>query len=159
MEDYRKADPSYVGFVPKTAAEAIDLFCRYRKLGVQPSQWPETFVHVCRDLPDPELDRFQEWLICPQGPATGPTYVPCPEIEAERKQLLQEAEARDRMADIDEDDEKLDEEMPPVPPLVRQRSEDCSTFGATGQIRAELDPDLRVGVADCSLEDGADTGE
>ena len=55
---------------------------------------------------------------------------------------MQEAEARDRMADIDEDDEKLDEEMPPVPPLVRQRSEE-----------------LRVGVADCSLEDGADTGE
>ena len=139
--DFRKADPSYLGFVPTTAAEAIDLFCRHRKMGVPPSQWPETFVHVCRELPEPEIDRFQEWLICPQGPATGPTFVPCPEIEAERKQLLKEAEARDRM-DIEED-EKIDEEMPPLPPLVRQQSDDV----------------LRVGVANCTLEDGADTGE
>ena len=109
--DFRKADPSYVGFVPKTAAEAIDLFCRYRKLGVSPNQWPETFVQVCRELPEAEIDRFQEWLICPQGPATGQTFAPCPEIEAERKQLLKEAEARDRMMDIDEEDEKDDEKV------------------------------------------------
>ena len=66
--DYRKADPNYVGFVPTTAAEAIDLFCRFRRLGTPPTQWPETFVHVSRALPDEEIDRFQEWLVCPQGP-------------------------------------------------------------------------------------------
>ena len=129
--DFRKADPSYVGFVPTTAAEAIDLFCRYRKLGVSPNQWPETFVHVCRELPAAEIDRFQEWLICPQGPATGQTFVPCPEIEAERKQLLKEAEARDRMMDIDEEDEKDDEKV----------------------------ETLSASVADCTLEHGADTGK
>ena len=104
--DFRKADPNYVGFVPKTAHEAIDLFCRYRRVGVLPSQWPETFVHVSRALPGEELDQFGEWLICPQGPATGQTYEPCPEIEAERKQLLKEAQSRDRMDVVDEDDEK-----------------------------------------------------
>ena len=128
--DFRKADPSYVGFVPTTAAEAIDLFCRYRKLGVSPNQWPETFVHVCRELPAAEIDRFQEGLICPQGPATGQTFVPCPEVEAERKQLLKEAEARDRMMDIDEE-EKDDEKM----------------------------ETLSASVADCTLEHGADTGK
>ena len=128
--DFRKADPSYVGFVPKTAAEAIDLFCRYRKLGVSPNQWPETFVHVCRELPEPEIDRFQEWLICPQGPATGQTFVPCPEVEAERLKLLKEAEARDRLMDIDEE-EKDDEKV----------------------------ETLSASVADCTLEHGADTGK
>ena len=128
--DFRKADPNYVGFVPTTAAEAIDLFCRYRKLGVSPNQWPETFVHVCRELPESEIDRFQEWLICPQGPATGQTFVPCPEVEAERKQLLKEAEARDRLMDIDEE-EKDDEKM----------------------------ETLSASVADCTLEHGADTGK
>ena len=128
--DFRKADPSYVGFVPTTAAEAIDLFCRYRKLGVSPNQWPETFVHVCRELPAAEIDRFQEWLICPQGPATGQTFVPCPDVEAERKQLLKEAEARDRLMDIDEE-EKDDEKM----------------------------ETLSASVADCTLEHGADTGK
>ena len=106
MSDFRKSDPSYVGFVPETAAEAIDLFCRYRRLGVPPSQWPETFVHVSRALPEEEIDRFHEWLVCPQGPATGPTYEPCPEIEAERKQLVKEAESRDRMDVVEEKDEK-----------------------------------------------------
>ena len=128
--DFRKADPSYVGFVPQTAAEAIDLFCRYRKLGVSPNQWPETFVHVCRELPEAEIDRFQEWLICPQGPASGQTFEPCPEVEAERKQLLKEAEDRDRMMDIDEE-EKDDEKV----------------------------ETLSASVADCTLEHGADTGK
>ena len=95
MEDYRKSDPEYTAFVPRTASEAIDLFTRYRKLGVPPSQWPETFCHVSRALPDPELDRFHEWLVCPQGSRAGPTYVPCPEIEKVRVQLAAEADARD----------------------------------------------------------------
>ena len=132
MSDFRKSDPSYVGFVPETAAEAIDLFCRYRRLGVPPSQWPETFVHVSRALPEEEIDQFHEWLICPQGPATGPTYEPCPEIEAERKQLVKEAESRDRMdLVVEEDDEKVKES------------------GA----------DLTASLADCSLERGADAGK
>ena len=104
MEDYRKADPNYTGFVPKTAAEAIDLFTRYRKLGVPPSQWPETFCLVAQALPEIELDDFRDWLINPQGVQTaGPLYEPCPETEAERVQLAAEADARD--------DEKLPEKL------------------------------------------------
>ena len=118
MEDFRKADPSYVGFVPKTAAEAIDLFCRYRRLGVRPQYYPETFVHVTRGLNDEEGTRFEEWLVCPQGQPVGPTYEPCPETEAERKVLLEEAEARDRQDAAAEDDEKL----PDMPRLQRQAS-------------------------------------
>ena len=97
MEDYRKSDPNYTAFVPKTAAEAIDLFTRHRRLGVPVSLWPETFVHVARNLDDAELDRFQEWLVNPQGPRTtaGPLYEPCPEVEAERIELAEEADARD----------------------------------------------------------------
>ena len=97
MEDYRKADPNYTGFVPKTAAEAIDLFSRHRRRGVPVALWPETFIHVARALNDAELDRFQEWLVNPQGPRTtaGPLYEPCPETEAERIQLAAEADARD----------------------------------------------------------------
>ena len=89
MEDYRKSDPDYTAFVPTSASEAIDLFTRYKRIGVPPSQWPETFCHVSRALPDSELDRFHEWLVCPQGcrATTGPTYAPCPEVEAERAQL------------------------------------------------------------------------
>ena len=97
MEDYRKSDPNYTAFVPKTAAEAIDLFTRHRRLGVPVSLWPETFCHVARALNDEELDLFQEGLVNPQGPRTtaGPLYEPCPEVEAERIKLAAEADARD----------------------------------------------------------------
>ena len=97
MEDYRKADPNYTSFVPKPASEAIDLFTRHRRLGVPVVLWPETFCHVARGLEDAELDRFQEWLVNPQGPRStaGPLYEPCPEIEAERELLAEEADARD----------------------------------------------------------------
>jgi len=33
MEDFRRADPTYINFVPKTAADAIDLFWRMKRLG------------------------------------------------------------------------------------------------------------------------------
>ena len=97
MEDYRKADPNYTAFVPKTAAEAIDLFTRHRRLGVPVTMWPETFCHVSRALNDTELDRFQEWLINPQGPQTtaGRLYEPCERTEAERRCLAAEADERD----------------------------------------------------------------
>ena len=82
MEDFRKSDPNYVGFVPRTASEAIDLFNRHRKLGVPVSQWPETFVLVSKALPEEELDRFREWLVNPQGVhMVGLEYSPNPEIE------------------------------------------------------------------------------
>ena len=97
MEDYRKADPNYTEFIPRTASEAIDLFTRHRRRGVPVALWPETFIHVARALNDAELDRFQEWLVNPQGPRTtaGPLYEPCPEIETERAELAAEADARD----------------------------------------------------------------
>ena len=96
MEDYRLADPRYVGFVPKTAAQAIDLFCRYKRLGVRPNQFPETFCRVSRSLPDSELEKFEAWLIQPQGPSERtPVYEASPEIERERKLLLEQAMARD----------------------------------------------------------------
>jgi len=121
MENYRKADPNYVGFVPKTASEAIDLFTRHRNLGVPPSQWPETFCLVSRALPDGELDLFQEWLISPQGSTGGQTYEPCPEIEAERLRLVAEADARD------EDDEKL-----PLPEAICKGLEKHLKIGPDG---------------------------
>ena len=49
--DFRKADPSYVNFVPKTCVEAIDLFRRHRTLGMA--------TELCaKQLPDKELDMF-----------------------------------------------------------------------------------------------------
>ena len=96
MEDYRKADPKYFGFVPTTAAEAIDLFFRLKRNGMHCEHHPEAFVWCARALPNEEGAKFEDWLIAPQGiSATAPLYQVDPAIEAERKRLEKEADARD----------------------------------------------------------------
>ena len=65
--DYRLADPRYVGFVPKTASEAIVKFRRLQDTGISPFQYPETFCDCAKALNNEELCKFEEWLVCPQG--------------------------------------------------------------------------------------------
>ena len=95
--DFRKADPTYVNFRPTSVEEAINKFHRQKGLGVPPHLWPEVFVDCAANLPLAELQKFQEWLVNPQGPRStaGPLYEPCPETEAERIKLAEEADARD----------------------------------------------------------------
>ena len=104
--DFRKADPSYVNFVPKTCVEAIDLFTRHKKLGLQSDLYPECFVHCARSLPDEELDMFHRYIISPGGDITKggekPTLID-EALEKERLLLLKEAEKRD-MPNITEED-------------------------------------------------------
>ena len=68
--DFRRADPTYVNFVPLTCVEAIDLFNRHRNLGMTSDIYPECFVHCARQLPDKELDLFHRFIINPDGDIT-----------------------------------------------------------------------------------------
>ena len=95
MSDFRKADPKFVNFKPTTCAEAIDLFVRHRNLGLKPDMYPECLVHCSQALPDPELDKFYRWIVCPTGDIAkggeGPTLVD-QQLEEERLTILKEAE-------------------------------------------------------------------
>ena len=96
MDDFRKADPTYVGFVPRTAAEAIDLFHRLIHNGLNPENYPEAFVHVTRELNDKEGAKFESYIIAPQGvSANADLFKPDPAVEAVRARLAREADARD----------------------------------------------------------------
>ncbi len=101
--DFRRADPTYVNFVPRTCMDAIDLFNRHRDLGMTADLYPECFVHCARQLPDPELDKFHRFIVTPSGdlPKGGekPTAVDA-ELEQERRLLLKEAEVRDALANV-----------------------------------------------------------
>jgi hypothetical protein len=120
--DFRKADPTYVNFTPASAEEAINKFHRHKSLGVPPHLWPEVFVECAANLPLPELQKFQEWLVNPQGEPKGPMLTQVDQAnEAERLQLLKEATARDQPPAVPElnivedymndvDDEKVDDE-------------------------------------------------
>ena len=99
--DFRRADPQYVNFVPRTCMDAIDLFNRHRNLGLTADLYPECFVHCARALPEAELDKFHRFIICPDGDITKggeqPSLVDV-EIERERQLLLKEAKVRDLAA-------------------------------------------------------------
>ena len=116
--DYRKADPKYTAWVPHTAEEAIDLFFRFKRGGLRPEHHPETFVWVSRALNVEEGEKFEEWLCAPQGVSDSTTmaYTVDPRIEAERLQLVKEAEARDAADRRDEmtiSEEEHDEKEEP----------------------------------------------
>ena len=114
--DFRKADPTYTSFKPCTAEEAINKFYRHKNLGVPPHLWPEIFVQCAASLPDAELQKFEMWLVCPQGEPTG-TELKQIDVENEklRLQLLKEAEARDtpmlHVVQEEQDDEKMPQPM------------------------------------------------
>ena len=123
--DFRKADPTYTNFEPATAEEAINKFYRHKNLGVPPHLWPEVFVDCAGHLPPAELQKFQDWLVNPQGESTAPMLKHVDQQnEAVRLQLLKEATARDAASCtimeeapivenyMDVDDEKV----PMVPP-------------------------------------------
>jgi hypothetical protein len=110
--DFRRADPRYVNFVPKTCVDAIDLFNRHRNLGLKADLYPECFVHCARALPDGEMDKFHRFIVCPSGDiengGESVTDVDM-QLDAERRELLQESERRDALASVSEcpaDEEK-----------------------------------------------------
>ena len=96
--DFRKADPQYVNFVPRTCVDAIDLFNRHRNLGLTADLYPECFVHCARELPDEELDKFHRFIVTPAGDIEkggGAITQVDKELENERRQLELEAINRD----------------------------------------------------------------
>ena len=108
MMDYRKADPTYVNFVPTTAEDAINKFYRHKNLGVPPHLWPEVFVDCAANLPEAELHKFQSWLVNPGGDPTGPVLKGVDrENEALRAQLLKEAKARDVAQQVVHEEEEV----------------------------------------------------
>ena len=141
--DFRKADPDYVNFKPTTATEAIDLFHRHKRLGVPPHLWPEVFVKCAVDLKGEELDKFESYLINPEGEPTGTllTDVDIAENEKLRKKLLSEATRRDmEVVDEDgrEDDEKVQEPLPEQPPSEDTLTDDFAELSTEAVMDFEM---------------------
>lgn len=65
--NFRFADPEFVNFVPKDAMEAVLKFRRLQKLGLHPARFPEALIECASGLSDPEQEKFEGWIVCPQG--------------------------------------------------------------------------------------------
>ena len=89
--DFRRADPNFVNFVPRTCFDAVDLFNRHRRTA---DLYPECFVHCAKALPDEELDKFHRFIINPNQDITKggekPTLVDA-QLEEERSRRRKRA--------------------------------------------------------------------
>ena len=122
MIDFRLSDPEFVGFVPKNAAEAIIKFRRLQQKGLHPMQYPETLVALAKALPGAEVDKMNDWIVCPQGVPTG---TECTVIAANtqvHEQILREQKIT--LASPSQDDEKVADppSSPPPATSLRKRS-------------------------------------
>ena len=100
LADFRLADPEYVGFVPKSASEAIVKFRRLCSQGLSPYQYPETLIELASKLPESEIDKMNEWIVCPQGVPDLESHMDVSVIQAEN------AKERTLMIEAAECDEK-----------------------------------------------------
>ena len=67
MDEVYKADPTFINFVPRTAAEAVDRFTRCRRRGLSAYRIPECVIECARGLSPLEMDRFETWLVNPMN--------------------------------------------------------------------------------------------
>ena len=87
MEDVRKACPTFTNFVPKSAIEAVDRFVRCRKKGLKPMLIPECLIECAKGLSESELDKFEAWIINPNGSLDELEIVPSDQITCENEAL------------------------------------------------------------------------
>ena len=112
MDDVRKQDPAFTNFVPTTAAEAVDRYVRCRRNGLKPMMVPECLINCSRALGPEELDRFEAWIINPNG-APGGDLVPSDEISKSNDVTYLENVKRFEdtlppVPELESDDEKLE---------------------------------------------------
>jgi len=100
LADFRLADPEYTGFVPTTASEAIVKFRRLCSQGLHPCRYPETLIELASKLPEAEIDRMNEWIVCPQGVPDLESHMDVSVIQAEnakeRKLMIEAAECDEK---------------------------------------------------------------
>ena len=75
--DLRRKDPHYTDYVPKDAAEAVELYYKLKHLGRIPfDSEPAVFQRLAKKLDQSEFTKFANWLQnpmqVPQGNAPDP---------------------------------------------------------------------------------------
>ena len=112
MEDIRKADPTFTGFVPRTAAQAVDRYVRCRRNGLKPMLVPECLIACATGLSPDELELFETWIINPNGSLEGVELVPDDTIRASNEKIFRETALRVSATlpplPLEEEDEKLE---------------------------------------------------
>ena len=67
MLSVRKQDPLFINFVPQTAEEAVDRYIRCKRRGLKPYLIPECLISCAQALSPTELEKFENWIVNPEG--------------------------------------------------------------------------------------------
>ena len=71
MNDLAIVDENNVAFKPSSCKEAVILFNRIRKQGINDYNYvPEILQHCARGLSQQEHDKFVSWIVNPAGIST-----------------------------------------------------------------------------------------
>ena len=105
MEQVRKASPTFTNWKCKTAVEAVERFCRMQRNGLHPNLIPEALIKCAKGLSDPEMDKFEEWIVCPNDVKGIPHSVIGKEIHKEHLDIVA------KHGRIEEEDEKKEAEL------------------------------------------------
>ena len=149
MLSVRKQDPMFVNFVPKTAEEAVDRYMRCKRRGLKPYLIPECLIACAQGLPPDEMERFETWIVDPEGNTNMEMeLVETKEMQRRNQQVFDDNAKRveaellkcsldqedeempdapdqddEKMPDApDQDDEKMPDVIPEMPTLTRQQS-------------------------------------
>ena len=67
MLSVRKQDPLFINFVPQTAEEAVDRYIRCKRRGLKSYLIPECLITCAQALSVTELEKFENWIVNPEG--------------------------------------------------------------------------------------------
>ena len=117
MLSVRKKDPLFINFVPRTAEEAVDRYQRCKARGLKPYLIPECLISCASGLPPEELEKFETWIINPEGGADDPN------IELVETKQMQKNNSKVFQENADRVEKLILDACPPLPPPRDQDEE------------------------------------
>ena len=128
MLSVRKQDPLFINYVPKNAEEAVDRYVRCKRRGLKPYLIPECLITCAQGLSATELEKFENWIVNPEGNTDGVELVETKQLQADNAAIF-EANAK-RVEGLLQRGEELRSyplvtapEIPPLPlPSPRERA-------------------------------------
>ena len=111
MLSVRKQDPTFINFVPKTAEEAVDRYMRCKRRGLKPYLIPECLISCAQGLAPEELEKFEKWVIDPQGNTTDVDLVEAKQLQIENDAVFEQC--AQRVEQLISEGKK--DEVPPLP--------------------------------------------
>ena len=116
MLSVRKQDPLFINYVPKNAEEAVDRYVRCKRRGLKQYLIPECLISCARGLSATEMEKFENWIVNPEGNTDGVELVETKQLQADNAAIF-EANAK-RVEGL-----LSAPEIPPLPlPSPRERA-------------------------------------